>query len=477
MLSRRGRSPLGRGPIFSPPDFAEEPQRTTRVLPRTPVYPAGSDVASGDGTEEPDTVKRNILRLMLDRKFHSDEELAKETSHAEVLSAIGEILADGYAFDRVGRRLRLRARGISERPQDVGILVCGLYPSDFGEAYLAEAASEEAVPEEASSEEVSEAKSEVSVFGRGLVLSDPPDHLTVPIEHLGSLASVILAKRGVGKTYLGHVIVEEFLGVDPPITVVVFDPTGVWWGLGADASGRPSDREILILGGARGHLPITHADGKRLAELVADRVGAGRPARVVADLSEMAPAEQHEFVADFCEMLFTLPQFPIQLVFDEADEFAPQKLGVSGHQRRSLGHVERLVMRGRARGIGATLISLRPAVVSKNVISQVDALYLMRMVEPNDLRAVRGRLENFESGITPEQREQCLGLLPVLPVGTAYFLRGGDPIMFRRFKVRAKGSYDSSRTPVAGEVMHAVLGKPRADLLTAAGKILGKDPR
>jgi len=439
------------------------------------VYLTGSDGSGGESVEEPDTIERKILRVMFDRRFHTDLELAEKASPSEVLSAIGELLAEGYAFDRIGRRLRLRSRGLSEAPQDVGVLVCGLYPANFEEKISSGVAGEEA--EEAESAVEGELEVEASVFGSGLVLSDPPDHLTVPKEHLGSLASVILAKRGVGKTYLGQVIVEEFLRMDPPITVVVFDPTGVWWGLGADAEGRPSDREVVVLGGSRGHLPITHADGKRLASLVGERVGAGKPFRGVADLSAMAPSEQHEFVADFCEMLFTLPQFPIHLVFDEADEFAPQKLGVSGHQRRSLGHVERLVMRGRARGIGATLISLRPAVVSKNVISQVDALYLMRMSEPNDLRAVRSRLENFESGITPEQREQCLGLLPVLPVGTAYFLRGGDPFMFRRFKVRTKNSYDSSRTPVAGEVLRVVLGKPRPDLLAVASKILGKEPR
>lgn len=172
---------------------------------------------------------------------------------------------------------------------------------------------------------------------------------------------------------------------------------------------------------------------------------------VILDLSETSPAEQHEVCAGFCERLLGLSKFPIHVVFDEADEFAPQRFGnVGGQQRRSLGFVERLVMRGRVRGIGLTLISLRPAVLSKNVLSQVDALYLLRMVEPNDLRAVSGWLENFERNITPEQRSQCLGLMPVLPVGTAYFLRGGEEAIFRRFRVRRKRSWDSSQTPGGG---------------------------
>jgi hypothetical protein len=219
-------------------------------------------------------------------------------------------------------------------------------------------------------------------------------------------------------------------------------------------------------------LPISARQGVQLAELVVRLASVP----VVADLSEMAPAEQHRLCADFCECLLGMPKSdrtPVHVVFDEADEFAPQRFGgAGGEQRRSLGQVERLVMRGRSRGIGSTLITLRPAVLSKNVLSQVDALYLLRMVEPNDLHAVREWLAGFERNISADQRSRCLGYLPVLPIGTGYFLRGGEHVMFRRFHVRRKRSYDSSRTPDGVARDAPILRVPSAATLARAVEIL-----
>jgi hypothetical protein len=300
------------------------------------------------------------------------------------------------------------------------------------------------------------------------------------------MMSAILAKRGSGKTYLGMVLCEELMATPDPPVLVVFDPTGAWWGLCARSDGSPSEglrlesktpeHEILLLGGPKGHLPLSARHGAKLAELAMQLA----VVPVVVDLSEMAPAEQHRVCADFCERLLAMPKAErraAHVVFDEADEFAPQRFGgVGGEQRRSLGLVERLVMRGRSRGIGATLITLRPAVLSKNVLSQVDALYLLRMVEPNDLHAVKEWLAGFERNISADQRSRCLGYLPVLPVGTGYFLRGGEQVMFRRFHVRRKRSYDSSRTPDGLTRDAPVLRAPSAAVLARATRILSDGP-
>ena len=471
MLLRGSR--LQRGHGHTPGGTTEALDATVkqpRVLPRTAMYPEGA-YAGGGGEEVVGlgAEAARLARVMGDRHFHADLELLEGSSSAFVLAALGELLETGYAFDRSGRSLRLRARGMSETPQDLATVTRGLFvvvsrgedSSDDGDP------EEDRVVEEVS--RVPEASSIQEVVREpGLVLSDPPEHLTIPLSHLGSMVGAILAKRGVGKTYLGMVLVEEIMGVDPPVPVVVFDPTGVWWGLCATETGAPSSYEVLLLGGPRGHLPLTPLDGSKIAEVVATE----KSARVVVDLSQMAPAEQHGVVADFCERLISLPHFAIHVVFDEADEFAPQRFGAGAvNQRRALGFVERLVMRGRSRGIGVTLISLRPAVISKNVLSQVDALYLLRMAEPADVEAVRSRLEKFESGISPEMCAQCIGNLPVLARGTSYFLRGGDEVMFRRFRVRRKRTFDASGTPEVGKVLEATLGRPNAAVLQAARKI------
>jgi hypothetical protein len=478
MLLRRRSSlfAVGRGEAEDTGDSGES--KTERILPRTPVYPRVSSRV-GDETERPVSPADRVMRVLRDRRFHSVSELERTISFQEILVGLRDLISLGHAFDRVGRNFRIRRRLNTEVPQSMAGLTVGIEATcdklDEELEKKAVVVDSVSVVEDVESPDFDPSVDSAPIESEetGMILSDPPSALTLPDHFLHSMALAILAKRGSGKTYLGMVLVEEILGLSSPPSVVVFDPNGAWWGLCATAGGAPADHEILLLGGPRGHLPIGVKDGARLAELSCEMA----PGTIVVDLSELAPSEQHEVVADFCERLLGLPRYQLHVVFDEADEFAPQRLGgLSTHQKRSLGFVERLVMRGRSRGIGTTLISLRPAVLAKNVLSQVDALCLLRMVEPNDLRAVREWLENFEIGVTAEQRSQCLGLLPVLSVGTAYFLRGGDEIMFRRFKVRQKRTFDSSRTPDGGLIVPATLRIPGPGIMTTARKILKAAP-
>lgn len=455
MLSRR-KFPLfsGRaGTSEGSPELDESDPIATerRVLPRSRIYERSLAREGGDApTEVACAPVKKLRRTLGDRKFHSLDGLVASLGVVDAAAAVAELVRQGLSFDLSGSSVRMRARLLGEEPQSVLEIFDGVGMGVQSEVVVGEDDSVEVVPEPISSASGDAVFSDEAEQSVGLVLSDPPEALTLPLSMVGSMASAILAKRGSGKTYLGMVLVEEILAAPEPPALVVFDPTGVWWGLLATMGGAPAAREIMLLGGPRGHLPLSPRSGARVADAVAQRPDVP----VILDLSETSPAEQHEVCAGFCERLLGLSKFAIHVVFDEADEFAPQRFGnVGGQQRRSLGFVERLVMRGRVRGIGLTLISLRPAVLSKNVLSQVDALYLMRMVEPNDLRAVSGWLENFERNITPEQRSQCLGLMPVLPVGTAYFLRGGEEAIFRRFRVRRKRSWDSSQTPGGGRVV------------------------
>lgn len=454
-----------------------EDESSGRVLPRTPVYPQNIFRPTCPGVE-PSSSSRRLLGILRDRKFHLVTEVVTLMGAAELLTGMRDLIVRGHAFDRSGGYLRLRWRLSSEAPQSVSVLLRGieLEASSESEGDVGKLSDDGLLddPEEDVSDGgLAVEEDEVSVVGvaePGLVLSDPPSALTLPARFVHSMASAILAKRGSGKSYLGMVLVEEILRLPEPPSVVVFDPTGSWWGLCSTDGGAPADHEILLLGGSRGHLPLVSGDGRRVAELAR----AIAPVPVIVDVSEMAPSEQHEVVADFCERLMALPRFQVHVVFDEADEFAPQRFtGSSSHQSRCLGSVMRLVMRGRSRGIGTTLISLRPAVLSKNVLSQVEALYLMRMVEPTDLVAVRDRLERFEQGVSDEQRMQCLGILPMLPVGTSYFLRSGDEVMFRRFKVRRKRTFDSSRTPDGGLLVQATLRAPGPSIMGRVKQIMG----
>ena len=498
VLFRGGRSsgprsgPRGLSPLPGGPDQDDAPaSKPERVLPRSKIYESRATADSAEPSSPPSLTSK-IKSAFRDGKFHTPREAASQLSDAvddcELVAAFGEILMDGRAFDRTGNYLRMRSRRPGEPVQSLNDLVDGL---DMSAVPRTEPAIPESGPDfnpetDASGSDASRA----DPGSPGLVLSDPPDELTLPLSMVASMTSAILAKRGSGKTYLGMVLLEELMAAPDPPALAVLDPTGAWWGICAGPDGQPAEGlrpeglrpeglrpeglrpEVLLLGGPKGFLPISARQGVQLAELVVRLASVP----VVADLSEMAPAEQHRLCADFCECLLGMPKSdrtPVHVVFDEADEFAPQRFGgAGGEQRRSLGQVERLVMRGRSRGIGSTLITLRPAVLSKNVLSQVDALYLLRMVEPNDLHAVREWLAGFERNISADQRSRCLGYLPVLPIGTGYFLRGGEHVMFRRFHVRRKRSYDSSRTPDGVARDAPILRVPSAATLARAVEIL-----
>lgn len=447
-----------------PAEPIAEPER--RTLVRSKIYEVDPSRGWGGGGPEGDPAapQDRLVALLRDRKFHeASEVVGAGIGVPELCAAVSELISLGHAFDRCRGLMRMRMRAPGEARQSVADLVQGLEVAPVGTAGDEVPLTTAAGPPEGFDPTTDAAGADLA--GGGLVLSDPPAALTLPSDGSCGRTSFVFAQRGAGKTYLGGVMVEEMVSLPDRYSVAVVDPCGVWWGLLSSSEGTPSRYGFLLLGGQRGIRPLRARDGARAADVVA----AVRPRPVVLDLSGLAPVEQHDFVADFCARLMVLPHFPVHVVIDEADEFCPQRLREPG-QKRVLAQVERMVMRGRASGKGATLISLRPAVVSKNVLSQVDSLYLLRLVETNDLRAVGEWLDNFERGITPEQRASCMSQLPILPSGTAYFLRGGDEVMFRRFRVRRKHTHDSSKTESGGTRVDPLLAVPDREVLAAVDR-------
>ncbi|SRR6266540_1575419 len=192
----------------------------------------------------------------------------------------------------------------------------------------------------------------------------------LPLEAITETFS-LLAKRGAGKTYTAMVMVEEMLAHAMPVVVV--DPVGVWWGLRTSADGKSAGLPITILGGDHGDLPLEPAAGGVIADLVVEE-----HLPMILDLSLLRKGEQDKFVTDFAERLFHRSRDPLHLVHDVADAWAPQR-PMKG-QERMLGAVEDLVRRGRAHGLGVTLVTQRAAVLNKNVLTQTEVLIALRTI-------------------------------------------------------------------------------------------------
>lgn len=297
------------------------------------------------------------------------------------------------------------------------------------------------------------------------------DDLELPLEAV-TQTFAILAKRGSGKTYTGMVMVEEMLKAN--LQVVCLDPIGVHWGLRSSADGKSDGLPITIAGGDHADVPITPDNGKVLASLIIDE-----KLSMIIDLSLFRKGEQTKFVTDFAEELYHRNRSALHIVVDEADSFAPQR--PMPDQNRMLGAMEDLVRRGRARGIGMTMITQRPSVLNKNVLTQIEVLVALRLTAPIDQKAID---EWVKTHAEEGQRDKFMTSLPSLPVGTAWFWSPGWLDIFQRVKVRKRETLDSSSTPKVGatkieprKMADVDLAAIRAKMSETIERVEAEDPK
>jgi hypothetical protein len=96
----------------------------------------------------------------------------------------------------------------------------------------------------------------------------------------------------------------------------------------------------------------------------------------------------------------------MHLIVDEADLFAPQ-MPETAQERRSLKAMNDLTRRYRSKGFGATLISQRPAVFHKNVLSMIDVLISLRVVSPQYVDALDKWIKSTHPGRGRGLRFRC----------------------------------------------------------------------
>lgn len=289
------------------------------------------------------------------------------------------------------------------------------------------------------------------------------DDLNLPPEFVTSTA-VIYGGKGMGKTNLGSVLVEECARAGLKFSVI--DPMGVWWGLRFDVSGKGPGVELLILGGIHGDIPIEPTGGAVVADLIADE-----DTSIVIDISRRPDgtmwsiAERVRFVTDYCKRLYMRQgekRRPLMQLIDEAARFVPQTVRKGEeYVAACMGAVAVLVEEGRNVGIGVTLITQRSARLSKDVAELADAMIAFRTIGPNSSDAVLNWLgEHVE-----KKRLKDLGAkLRELPVGSALVVSPGWLKFEDVVRFRARTTFDSSATPKPGEATKKVSGGAKPDL-------------
>ncbi|MDI3474152.1 MAG: hypothetical protein PWR30_475 [Candidatus Woesearchaeota archaeon] len=130
------------------------------------------------------------------------------------------------------------------------------------------------------------------------------------------------------------------------------------------------------------------------------------------NLKGYSPNIQQVIVYIIAKKLFELRKrgkiSPFFMLIEEAHNFCPER---SFGEAISSPIIRTIASEGRKFGIGLCIITQRPARVDKNVLSQCSTQILMKITNPNDLKAISNSVE----GITYETEASLMNL----PIGSA----------------------------------------------------------
>lgn len=250
----------------------------------------------------------------------------------------------------------------------------------------------------------------------------------------------LVGTSGAGKTFAARGMVERLIAAGARVCAV--DPLGVWWGLRTGADGDPAGGlPVMIFGGTHADVPITEHDGAALARVIATA-----DIRCVVDVSELGSgAARRRFMSAFTEALYDTNRLPLHLVLDEADSWAPQRPVPEG--RALQGKISEIVRRGRVRGFVPWLLTQRPAVLDKDVLSMADVLVAMKLTSSQDRAAIGAWIEGQADR---QDGKRILADLPRLQQGEGFLWAPGHG-MLEKFRFPPNATFDSSRTPKRGE--------------------------
>ncbi len=188
--------------------------------------------------------------------------------------------------------------------------------------------------------------------------------IAIDLEELLATRLLVQGNSGSGKSHLLRRLLEGSAGL---VQQIVIDPEG----------------DFVSLADAFGHVPVDAAD-HALGEIarLAARVREHR-ASVVLNLEGLEVDDQLRCAATFLNALFDAPRdlwFPVLVVVDEAQLFAPAAAGDVGEEARrlSLAAMTNLMCRGRKRGLAGVIATQRLAKLAKNVAAEASNFLMGR---------------------------------------------------------------------------------------------------
>jgi hypothetical protein len=243
----------------------------------------------------------------------------------------------------------------------------------------------------------------------------------------------ILAKRGAGKTYTAAVMAEEFAKNNIPF--VVIDPIDVWWGLRLGANGKDKGLPVVVFGVQHEDILLNRDMGRKIAQAVVKE-----NVSCVINTFGLPKVAQRHLLAEFADELLNINNSPRHIFIEEAHEFLPQR--VFGGLGVVFNAVSNLVVMGRNRGIGVTLINQRAATINKDVLTQLDTLLAFQNTSPQDRKALADWVEYHSA---EGDFDKFMQSLPFLPKGEGWIWSPEFMGVFEKIKIRKRETFHPDR--------------------------------
>lgn len=277
------------------------------------------------------------------------------------------------------------------------------------------------------------------------VLLDIADGIRITQDFITARVSLV-GMSGAGKSNAFTRMVEQVYRIGG--LFVFIDPLGSSWGLRASADGEGIGLAIPIFGGYHADVDIRPDAGALVARELyhAD-------ASALIDLSAFAdPRAGALFVADFGNELMRLHRIgkkPRAVFVDEAQTLAPERLS-SGESDASTIMLWNMHTGGRNFGLGLKTATQSAAEQSKRTMKQSELFVALRTFSPLDQKPI---LDYLRTSVPKNEAAEISMTLATLNDGEAWFISPRWLTTLKRTRFRFRETFDSSRTPVLGEIV------------------------
>ena len=257
----------------------------------------------------------------------------------------------------------------------------------------------------------------------------------IPENHVTQKCSMF-GVTGTGKSNAVGVFVEEYCKKKMPF--VILDVLGAHYGLAEKYS-------VVIYGGKHG-TELDKINGKLHANIVyeLDEHNLG----TIFDFSEWNDFEMQLWAADFLNEIFRLHaegRVPRHIFVEEAEVFFPQVNYEEGRNSMLAGN--KVMKRGRALGLGMTLISQRPQDVNKKTLSQAQAHFILHLEGVPEMKVVNEMLRSE----TADRRKELINIVTKAKKGDCLLYSPQWLGKAKPFKFPKREAFHAGYTPELGK--------------------------